>query len=217
MEKLVIKTDNPAVIELCDADPLMKKLIGIIGDIEFTLRPDYFLSLVRSMVGQQISVQAASAIFNRLKKLLDNHVTSTSILKKTDDELREVGLSVRKVNYLKDLSQKIVEDEIELDKLDELDNATIIKLLTSVKGIGKWTAEMFLIFSLGRMDVLALDDIGIQRGAKWLYQVEQKERRNILVEKSTIWAPHFTIASIYLWEVVHLEFMSKYDSIDSIG
>lgn len=213
MEKLVIHHDDPAVIELCTADSLMKKLVEIIGDIELPLRPDYFLSLVRSMIGQQISVQAASAIFGRLETLLGNHVTPVAILEKSDEDLRGIGLSIRKIAYLKDLSKKIDTGEIKLDQLDKLDNKEVIKLLTSIKGIGKWTAEMFLIFSLRRMDVLALDDIGIQRGAKWLYQVDKSKRRTILVEKADLWTPHFTIASIYLWEVVHLELMFRYDSI----
>ncbi|ASN05968.1 DNA-3-methyladenine glycosylase family protein [Virgibacillus necropolis] len=216
MEKLVIHANDPAVLELCEADSLMKKLVGIVGDVEFTLRPNYFLSLIRSIVGQQISVQAASAIFNRLEVLLDHNVTAAGIVEKSEEELRKVGLSVRKVTYMKDLSEKVMQGAIKLDKLDQLDNVSIIKLLTSVKGIGKWTAEMFLIFSLGRMDVLAIDDIGIQRGAKWLYQVDQSERRNILIDKAEVWTPHFTIASIYLWEVVHLELMFTYDSIDDM-
>lgn len=216
MEKLIIKTDDPAVIELSAADPYMKKLVHTIGDIELPLRPDYLLSLVRSIVGQQISVQAATAIFGRLETLLDHQVTARSILDKSDDKLREVGLSVRKVAYLKDLSEKIVQDEIELDKLDNLDNASVLKLLTSVKGIGKWTAEMFLIFSLKRMNVLALDDIGIQRGAKWLYQIDQSERRKILVKKADVWAPHLTIASIYLWSIVDQGLISQYSMIDDV-
>ncbi|WP_430786341.1 DNA-3-methyladenine glycosylase family protein [Virgibacillus flavescens] len=216
MEKLIVKADDPAVQELCASDPRMNKLVRIIGDIEFTLRPDYFISLVRSIVGQQISVQAAGAIYNRLEKLLDD-VSAANILKKSDEELKSVGLSVRKTAYLKDLANAIEDGTIDLAKLDELDNQEIIKLLTSVKGIGKWTAEMFLLFSLGRMNVLALDDIGIQRGAKWLYQVDQSERRKILVEKSNLWDPHFTLASIYLWEIVHLDLMSKYESIDEMN
>ncbi|WP_157724874.1 DNA-3-methyladenine glycosylase family protein [Virgibacillus phasianinus] len=216
MEKLTIKADDPAVLELCEADPLMKELVACIGNVEFTLRPDYFLSLVRSIIGQQISVQAAAAIFMRLETLLEQQVTAGGILGKSDEELRNVGLSKRKVVYIKDLSEKVVQGVIDLSGLDDLDNAAIIKLLTSIKGIGKWTAEMFLIFSLGRMNVLALDDIGIQRGAKWLYQVDQSERRAVLVEKAALWDPHFTIASIYLWEVVHLDLMSNYDSIEDM-
>lgn len=216
MEKLVIKTNDPAVIELCDVDPFLKKLIYGIGDIELTLRPDYLLSLVRSIVGQQISVQAATAIFGRLQILFDQNITASGILEKSDEQLRAVGLSVRKVEYMKDLSRKVVDGVIDLTNLDHLDNATVLKQLTSVKGIGKWTAEMFLIFSLRRMDVLALDDIGIQRGAKWLYQVDQSERRKILVNKAEVWAPHLTIASIYLWNIVDLGILSKYNSIDEM-
>ncbi|MFZ3578716.1 DNA-3-methyladenine glycosylase family protein [Virgibacillus sp. DJP39] len=216
MKKLFINKNDPAVITLCESDPLMEKLVNQIGDIDFTLRPDYFSSLVRAIIGQLISVQAADAITKRLEILLNYQVTAIGILEKSEEELRKVGLSRSKVNYLQNLSKKIVDNEINLDQLDELSNEEIVKLLTSVKGIGKWTAEMFLIFSLGRMDVLALDDIGIQRGAKWLYQVDQTERRNILIEKADLWTPHLTIASIYLWEVVHLDLMSKYESIEDM-
>ena len=100
--------------------------------------------------------------------------------------------------------------------MDDMDNSSVIKQLTSIRGIGKWTAEMFLIFSLGRMNVLAVDDIVLQRGAKWLYEVDKSERRQILLDKQPVWDPHLTIASFYLWEVVHLGFDKKYQSIDDI-
>src|SRR5699024_9660084 len=151
-----------------------------IGDIEITLRTDYFKSLVRSIVGQQISVAAASAIYGRLDILLENAITPNSLLLVTKEQQREGGVTYRKIAYVQDLSHNAQQSELNLLQLTDLDNQTIIKQLTSVKGSGKWTAEMFLILSLGRMDVLALDDIGIQRAAKWLYQVDKSERRNIL-------------------------------------
>ncbi|MBP1948669.1 DNA-3-methyladenine glycosylase family protein [Virgibacillus litoralis] len=217
MEKLKIYHDDKSVKELGNADPQMKKLIQIIGDIEVIMRLDYFTSLVRSMIGQQISVQAANAIYKRLESLMENNITAVSILKTSDERLSSIGLSGRKIIYLRDLAEKVNQSEVDLQKLHTLDNQTIIKQLTSIKGIGKWTAEMFLIFSLGRMNVLALDDIGIQRGAKWLYEVEKSERRKILVDKQPIWSPHLTIASFYLWEIVHLDFLKKYNSIEDIG
>lgn len=217
MDKIFINQDDHAVQELCHADSRMKKLIQIVGNVELLMRPDFFKSMVRSMIGQQISVAAASAIYNRLETLLEHHISAESMIKSTDEDLRAVGLSARKVIYLQDLASKVHHHEVDLSRLNELDNKTVIKQLTSIKGIGKWTAEMFLIFSLGRMDVLAVDDIGIQRGAKWLYEVDKSERRRILIEKEPIWSPHLTIASIYLWEVVHLDFERKYVSIHDIG
>ncbi|RYG71521.1 DNA-3-methyladenine glycosylase 2 family protein [Lentibacillus lipolyticus] len=216
METLTIKQTDPAVVALGQADPKMNKLIHAVGDIEVAMRPDLFKSLVRSIIGQQISVAAASAIFKRLETLLENHMTARAISEVSDEQLRAIGLSGRKVVYLRDLTEKVLQCDIVLDALYERDNYTVVKQLTSIKGIGKWTAEMFLVFSLGRMNVLAIDDIGIQRGARWLYQVDKSERRKILIDRKPVWSPHLTIASFYLWEVVHLDFERKYSSIDHL-
>ena len=216
MEKIFIRKQDQAVKTVCHADPKMNQLIKAIGDIEITLRTDYFKSLVRSIVGQQISVAAASAIYGRLDILLENTITPDSLLRVTEEQLREVGLTYRKIEYVRDLAAKVQQSELNLLQLTDLDNQTIIKQLTSVKGIGKWTAEMFLILSLGRMDVLALDDIGIQRAAKWLYQVDKSERRNILKEKASLWRPYQSIASFYLWEAIHLDFVTEYASVEAI-
>lgn len=216
MEKLIVYQNDHAVINLCQKDPVMEKLVSVVGDLEITLRPDYFASLVRSMIGQQISVAAASAIYNRLLLLMENKITAEAIINSDEESLRAVGLSARKILYLRDLAEKVTGSGMDLHTFHELDNKQILKKLTSIKGIGKWTAEVFLIFSLGRRDVLPIDDIGIQRGAKWLYQVDKSHRRKILEEKASLWAPHLTIASFYLWEVVHLDFEKRYASIDDI-
>lgn len=216
MKKLFINRQDQAVQALSMADPVMQKLVAAVGDIEITLRSNYFTSLVRSIIGQQISVTAATAIYNRLELLLDNKITADSLLKVTDEQLREVGLTYRKIEYVQDLAVKMHHSKINLQNLAKLDKKTIITQLTSVKGIGKWTAEMFLILSLGRMDVLAIDDIGIQRAAKWLYQVDKSKRRDILKEKAPLWSPHLSIASFYLWEAVHLDFVIQYASVDAI-
>lgn len=215
MEKR-ISVNDPQVLDLCQKDPIMAKLITIAGDLTITMRPNYFKSLVRAMIGQQISVAAANTIFNRLDTLMNHAITAEKMLAETDDSLRTVGLSARKVLYLRDLSKKVVDGDLHLEAFTDLDNQTIMKELTSIKGIGTWTAEMFLIFSLGRMNVLSLDDIGIQRGAKWLYQVDKSYRRQILIDKAELWDPNYTIASFYLWEVVHLNFEKHYTSIDAI-
>lgn len=217
MEKIVINKNEKAVVDLCNRDLKMNKLVQIVGNIEVEMRPDFFTSLVRSIIGQQISVQAAGTIFGRLEELLKSNITANAIIEAFDEQLRSVGLSGRKVIYLRDLAEKVYRNEVDLQKLDNLDNKTIIKQLTTIEGIGKWTAEMFLIFSLGRMNVLALDDIGIQRGAKWLYEAEKSKRRKILIDKQPVWSPHLTIASFYLWETVHLDFVKKYNSIEDIG
>jgi DNA-3-methyladenine glycosylase II len=213
---LHIKKDETEVLALCNQDPIMKRLIQVIGDLEINMRPDFMKSLVRSMIGQLISVQAAEAIFNRLGNLLNQQFTAENILQMSDQHLRQAGLSKQKISYLRDLATKISDSEIDLQSLTMLDNQTIIDQLTRVKGIGNWTAEMFLIFSLGRMDVLALDDIGTQQAAAWLYHGDKSERRKILQEKAVQWEPHYTIASFYLWEAVLLNYVKDYPTIEAL-
>lgn len=213
LDTIRIRKQEESVQFIRERDPVMNKLIEVIGDLEITLRTDYVSSLVRSIIGQQISVTAATAIYGRLQVLLEGAITAEALLETSDDELGQVGLTKRKIQYVKDLAGKVVTRELDLENLFTYENQEIIDQLTNVKGIGNWTAEMFLLLSLGRMDVLAVDDVGIQRGAKWLYEVDKSERRNILIQKSSIWQPYRSVVSFYLWEAVHLEYVTDYESV----
>lgn len=212
----MIRTEDEAVQFICKRDACMKRLITIIGDIEVQLRTDYLASIVRSIVGQQISVHAAEAIYGRLKKLLEGEITADRLLIKSKEELRRAGLTNQKVKYIKDLAEKVTTGELDLKHINTYDDEAVIEQLVRVKGIGKWTAEVFLILTLGREDVLAIDDVGIQRAAKWLYKVEKEERRNILIEKSPNWKPYRSIVSFYLWEAIHKGFLTDYESIEAL-
>ena len=216
-KKRYISQSDQSVIELGNRDPLMQKLINIIGDLEVETRPDFFESLIRSIIGQQISVQAANSIYLRLLQLTDDQLKVDKLAEMNPEKLRSTGLSKPKIKYIQDLTQKVYNGDLDLKGLTRLDNETAVEELTKVKGIGKWTAEVFLIFSLERMNVLAIDDIGLQRGAKWLYQVHQSKRRDILIKKEPIWHPHLTLASFYLWEAVLLNFINDYQSIDKMN
>ncbi|WP_233190746.1 DNA-3-methyladenine glycosylase [Sporosarcina sp. P19] len=213
---LHITTQDPAVQSICAKDPKLKQLISLIGDIDIPLRTDYLSSIVRSMIGQQISVNAASAIYARLLDLLGGHITVDGLIMTSKEELREVGLTMRKAEYVKDLADKIVNRDLDLHHIAAYDDDAILQQLIHVKGIGKWTAEMFLILSLGRPDVLAVDDVGIQRAAQWLYGVEKSERRQLLIEKSPLWAPERSIASHYLWEAIHVGFVQDFKSLEEL-
>src|SRR5699024_7662228 len=147
-----------------------KKLINMIGDIEINLRKDYFKSLIRSIIGQQIYVAAAITIYERFEELFEGEMTSQKLLSISEAYLRAVSITKRKAEYVKDLEKKVNASECNLENIAKYSNEEIMKQLTNVKGIGKWTAEMFLILTLGREDILAIDDVGIQRAAKWLYE-----------------------------------------------
>lgn len=216
MSKLYIHTSDESVQIIGERDPTMKKLITVIGDIEISLRSDYLSSIVRSIIGQQISVAAANAIYGRLEQLLDGKITSEGLLLNSKEELRQVGLTHRKADYVKDLADKVVTNQLDLENINQYGDEEIIEQLINVKGIGKWTSEMFLILTLGRGDVLAIDDVGVQRAAKWLYEAEKNERRNILIEKSPLWKPYRSVVSFYLWEALHLGFLSDYKSINEL-
>lgn len=208
---------DEAVQTICENDPTMKKLMMAIGDIEVSLRTDYFASIVRSIIGQQISVAAARSIYGRLLDLLGGQITGEGLLAKSQDELRQAGLTKRKAEYVKDLAEKVAAGELDIENINDYDNQSVMEQLTNVKGIGKWTAEMFLILSLYRPDVLAIDDVGFQRAAKWLYGVDHSERRQILIDKSPLWKPHRSIVAFYLWEAVHLGFLTDYSSVEEIA
>lgn len=216
MKKLHIHTKDKPVQTICERDPEMKKLITAIGDIDISLRSDSLASIVRSIIGQQISVSAASTIYSRLLDLLDGEITVEGLLAHSEEDLRNVGLTYRKADYVKDLAEKVNTGELDLNNIADYDDEDIMKQLINVKGIGKWTAEMFLILSLGREDILAVDDVGIQRAAQWLYNVDKSERRQILIEKSPLWTPYRSVVSHYLWEAIHKGFLNDYASIDEL-
>ncbi|HLR15361.1 MAG TPA: DNA-3-methyladenine glycosylase 2 family protein [Bacillota bacterium] len=214
MDTLTIYQDDPSVKELCERDPSMKKLITIIGDLNISLRTNYLASIVRSIIGQQISVPASKAIHQRLTDSLEGQLTVEGLLAKTKDELRDVGLTNRKVDYIKDLAEKVATGTLDLENISNYSDEEVIRQLTHVKGIGKWTAEMFLMLTLGRKDILAVDDVGLQRAAMWLYGVEKSERRQVLIDQSPLWKPYRSIVSFYLWEAIHLGLLTKYPSIE---
>jgi len=214
--KLVILQSDPRIKKLSNADPELNKLINIVGGTEINLRPNYFDSLIRSIIGQLVSTIAADAIYRRFTQLLENKITPANVQRFSDEQLRSTGLSRPKVSYIRDLTDKVFSGEVNLSTLDQMENEEVIQAVTSVKGIGKWTSEVFLIFSLGRMDVLPVDDVGLQRAFRWLYALNKEEDVKVaMLEKSKVWGKNTTIACLYLWEVIHLDLL-KYEGINAI-
>ncbi len=158
----------------------------------------YFQDLVEAITNQQLSGKAASTIFGRVKDLCKGKIISEVILNLSETKLRGAGLSFAKIKYIKDLSRKVKSGELEINKLDELADEEVIKELVEVRGIGRWTAEMFLMFALGRPDIFPVDDLGIQKGFE---RVTKKKWNKITSAKfaENHWKPYRTIASWYLW------------------
>jgi DNA-3-methyladenine glycosylase II len=192
--------DTP-IQTLCEADARLAVLIRRIGDVTLPLADKPFESLAMSIIGQQLSPKAAGTIKSRVRALLPDFTPET-VLHAETELFRSAGVSGPKTAYIKDLSAKVLTGDLQFDGLDKHDEETIVELLTRVKGIGRWTAEMFLIFSLGKLDVMSTGDAGLQRSAKWLFQMEDRPDRKYLEQHAPRWAPYRSVASLYLWEAI---------------
>jgi DNA-3-methyladenine glycosylase II len=191
-----------AVTHLRKADPKLAAVIDAVGPCTFAPAEHlaHFTAIARSIVFQQLSGKAASTIYNRFAALFDEDTpVAHQLIALSDEQLRAVGLSRQKIGYLRDLATRVHTGEVPIDKLHELSDDDIIAALTSVKGIGRWTAQMFLMFRLGRPDVLPDLDLGIQKGIQRAYRMRKLPTPKRVLEVGAKWAPHRTIASWYLW------------------
>jgi DNA-3-methyladenine glycosylase II len=179
-------------------DRVMKRLIAQFPDVSLSSRGDAFTTLARSIVGQQISVKAAQTVWDRFE-LLPNKMAPASILKLKVDDMRAAGLSARKVEYLVDLAIHFDSGAIHSKSWDAMDDEAIIAELVAIRGIGRWTAEMFLMFYLLRPNVLPLDDIGLINGISKGYFSGESVSRSDVREVAAAWAPYCTVATWYIW------------------
>jgi DNA-3-methyladenine glycosylase II len=198
-----VKADDPwhrARLHLRRRDAVLKPIITRVGPC--TMRPltDLFAALVRSIVAQQISTKAARSIS---QKLIDGPcrgvLSAKAILSATDDELRAAGLSTAKRLSLRDLSAHVEDGRVELHRMAELSDDEVIGELVPVRGIGRWTAQMFLMFSLGRPNVLPVDDLGLKTAVKRCYGLAQLPTRAEIEDRAAPWHPFCSVATWYLW------------------
>jgi DNA-3-methyladenine glycosylase II len=161
---------------------------------------DPFSALVRTIVGQQLSTKAAATIHGRLIGLMPGGIaTPQAIAVLGDDQLRQVGMSRQKRAYLRDLAAKSASGELHLDRLSEMTDEQVIEAITKVKGLGRWSAEMFLMFRLRRPDVLPVDDLGIVNAIHRLYKLRKKPSADRILKMGEAWRPYRTVACYYLW------------------
>jgi DNA-3-methyladenine glycosylase II len=199
---------NRKAIGFLKQDPNLVKIINRIGDYQIKKRNNHFAVLVESIISQQLAGAAAEAIFARFKKLYPKFPTAGHILNTKDAKLRSVGLSGMKVEYLKDLAQKIEDKKLKMRSLSKMSDDKIIEHLTQVKGIGRWTAEMFLIFSLGRLDVLPTGDLGLRKGVQMAFSLSELPKPKEVEKIGIRWKPYRSVATWYLWKS-----LQKFDKI----
>jgi DNA-3-methyladenine glycosylase II len=194
--------DYTRASRLLRRDPVMAALIRQHGrcGLADALRVDHLSALVRAIIFQQLSTKAASTIHSRLVALLPaGDITAEGILGLTDDQFRSVGVSRQKSLYLRDLVSKLQSGELQLEGIESLDDEAIVAALTAVKGIGRWTAEMFLMFRLHRPDVLPVGDLGIVTAVQKAYGLRKKPTPDRLRKLADAWKPYRSIACWYLW------------------
>ena len=187
-------------------DPVMKAVIKKVGPFTLKLHRNRLHALIRAIISQQISTTAANTILNRLLDATGgNSFRTTAILAHDEDSLRALGISRQKCRYLLDLCGQVETGELDLSRLHRMDDESVIETLTRVKGIGRWTAQMFLIFSLGRLDVLATEDHGLKTALMNLYHLESLPNKTTFTEIAEPWKPYASIASWYCWRSLDLK------------
>ena len=183
---------------LMKKDRVMNRLIPQFKDSRLQTRGDAFVTLARSIVGQQISVKAAQTVWDRFA-VLPKKMTPRNVLKLKVDDMRAAGLSARKVEYLVDLSLNFDNNSLTLQRWDAMEDEDIIAQLVAIRGIGRWTAEMFLIFHMLRPNVLPLDDVGLINGISRNYFSGEAVSRSDAREVAAAWAPYCSVATWYIW------------------
>tara|TARA_B100000029_G_C17556768_1_gene951929 strand:- start:117 stop:722 length:606 start_codon:yes stop_codon:yes gene_type:complete len=189
-------------LQILNKDSKMKKLIKDYGFPSFELKDDYFESLMRSIVFQQLSGKVANIIYQRFIKLLPgNKIIPKAVLKLPNNNMRQAGLSMQKINYIKNLADYFDNNLFNSKIVAKMSNKEISAELIQIKGVGQWTVDMFLMFTLNRPDVIPYSDLGIKKGMKILFNLNKLPTKNEMKDFSIKWIPYRTLACWYLWKI----------------
>jgi len=196
-------------IKFLKKDPKFAKIIMQVGDYNVKITKNRYQSLVEAIISQQLSGSAANSIIKKFRKLYKSKFPKPrDVIKTSDSKLRTTGLSKMKIVYIKELSKKIESKELNMRKISTQSDEQVIEVLTDVKGIGRWTAEMFLIFSLGRLDILPVGDLGLKKGIQSMYSLKELPEKEQIEQLAESWKPYRTVATWYLWKS-----LQKFDTI----
>lgn len=199
IEEKYFEYGDEEINHLCKVDEQLAYAISKIGKIYRAIEPEIFASLVRSIVGQQISTKAQKTIWNRMLEGIGG-ITPDSIDKIKIDELQKFGISFRKADYIKDLAARVSSGQFKIDELNDLSDEELIAKLTELKGVGVWTAEMLMIFSMMRPNVISYGDLAIRRGMCRLYGYDSLDKETFEKHRKK-YAPYASVASLYIWAV----------------
>jgi len=204
-KEMAVEPWAEAIGHLKSADAKLARLIEQVGPCRLEPRSDYLATLAQSIISQQISTKAAANIFGRVAAIMPSPWTIESTQHLTSDFLQSCGVSQQKRNYLVSLIDRVGSGQLKLKQLEKLDDEAIIRELTQVKGIGRWTAEMFLIFALNRPDILPVADLGIREGLKKHFELVEHPRPQECHELTNHWRPWRSVAMWYLWRMSEIK------------
>jgi len=201
MEKCVVKNSLANSVRVLRKDPHFAPLVRKYGLPKFTRGRNYFQSLCRSIISQQVSGAAADTIYKRFVSIFGKFPNPEKVLSMSVKKLRSAGLSKQKVSYIRDLAQKFSDGTIVQKSLHKMSNDKVVEHLIQVKGIGEWTAHMFLIFTLNRLDVFPVGDLGVRKGFQKVYGFKKMPNLRTMERYAKPWSEHATLASWYFWQV----------------
>lgn len=204
MKKKVYHHDADYIAYLLEKDPKLEKLFQSKKEIVVHIEDDYFISLANTIIAQQLSAKVAGILTQRFIQFFNENPTPEAVLNTDDDALRQLGLSYQKIKYMKSLSEAFLTKAVHFDHVSEMSDNEVIEMLIQVKGIGVWSAQMFLIFSLGREDVFSVLDLGLRNAVKNIYDNPDLTPKEIELA-SERWSPYRSIVSHFLWHVWDFE------------
>lgn len=199
----ILNQNTASVLYLCRKDKRLAKVIAMVGEITYQTYTDSYAFLVQQIIGQMLSNKAADKICKRLEDLCGNRITLESIQALSDEQIKSVGTSASKVSYIRCLTKAVLDKQIIFEEFPDMTDQEIVKKLTLIRGIGKWSAKMYLIFVLDRQDVLPLEDAAFLQGYQWMYKIKDMKSENI-EKRCKKWSPYASIAARYLYRALDM-------------
>lgn len=203
MDMVFLNSESPEIKYLCKKDKRLAKVISMVGDISYSADKDPYSFLIHEIIEQMLSVKAGKRIYDRLEILCNGHLTPESISALTDDEIRSTGTSNAKVTYIRNVTNAVLSRTLIFEKMTDMSDDEIRKQLTSLRGIGNWTAKMYLIFVLDRKDILPYEDGAFLQAYRWMYKTDDCSTASVC-KKCAKWKPYSSIAARYLYRALDM-------------
>ena len=204
MEKCItIDLRNPKIQYLCERDKRLKKLISMVGPIQYTIRDsdDSYRFLIHEIIEQMLSVIAGNAIFNRLNSLCNEEITPEVVAGLSDAQIRSIGTSNTKVSFIRSITNSVLSGELNFPDLENMSDDEVLRTLISIRGIGTWTAKMYLLFVLNRENILPFEDVAFLQAYQWLYKTSDRSS-NAVIKKCKKWSQYSSYAARYLYRAL---------------